>query len=49
MHAGWNQDDLNRASQANLTFTADQAGHIRTEIRVRQEQPGTASAFTLVK
>ena len=49
MRARWNEGDLKRASQADFTFTAAQAKHIRTEVRRRQEQQGTVSAFTLVK
>jgi len=49
MRAGWDEGDLKRASQDNLTFTADQAKHIRTEVRHRQEQQQTTSASTLVK
>jgi hypothetical protein len=49
MRAGWKEDDLLKASQARLTFTPDQAQRIRTEVRYRQEQHGTASAFMLAK
>jgi hypothetical protein len=49
MRGGWKQDDLLKASQARVTFTPDQAQRIRTEVRHRQEQQGTASALTLAK
>jgi hypothetical protein len=49
MRAGWNEDDLKRASQAGLMFTADEATRIRTEVRHRQELQRTASASTLAK
>jgi hypothetical protein len=49
MRAGWKEQDLLEASQARLTFTADQARLIRTEVRNRQEQQQTASASTLLK
>jgi hypothetical protein len=49
MRAGWKDQDLLEASQARLSFTPDQARHIRTEVRQRQEQQQTASASTLLK
>jgi hypothetical protein len=42
MRAGWKEQDLLEASQARLTFTADQARLIRAGVRQSQEQP-TAS------
>jgi hypothetical protein len=49
MRAGWKEDELLEASQARLTFTSDQARHIRIEVRHRQEQQRTASASALLK
>jgi hypothetical protein len=49
MRAGWKEEDLKRASQAGLMFTADEARRIRAEIRHRQEPQRTASASTLAK
>ena len=49
MRAGWNEDDLKRASQAGLMFTADQARRIRADVGRRQDPKRTASASTLAK
>jgi hypothetical protein len=49
MRAGWKEEDLKRASQVGLTFTADEARRIRTDVRHRQEPQRTASASTLAK
>ncbi len=49
MRAGWKEQDLLEASQARLTFTADQARLFRTEVHQRQERQQTASASRLLK
>jgi len=44
MRGRWNQEDLCRASQGSLLFTAQQSELLRAEVRAREEESGVVQA-----